>query len=68
MHTALIFTLEPVFAAFFAVWLQGDNLGGLALVGAVLILLGMLLAEAGPQLIAYRARRSQRYARSQNLT
>lgn len=44
-HTALIFTMEPVFAAFFAhVWLA-EQLTGRAAVGAVLILLGMLAAE-----------------------
>lgn len=44
-HTALIFTMEPVFAAFFAyVWLA-EQLGGRAAVGAVLILAGMLAAE-----------------------
>jgi drug/metabolite transporter (DMT)-like permease len=50
VHTALIFTMEPVFAAVFGFWLQGDRLGPGGWVGAVLILGGMLLAELGPQL------------------
>jgi drug/metabolite transporter (DMT)-like permease len=45
VHTALIFTLEPVFAAAFGAWLQGDRLGPPALLGAALILAGMLVAE-----------------------
>lgn len=44
-HTALIFTMEPVFAAFFAhLWLA-EQLGGRAAIGAALILAGMLAAE-----------------------
>ncbi len=49
VHTALIFTLEPVFAAIFSVWLQGDRLGAASLAGGGLILLGMVLAEIGAQ-------------------
>ncbi len=52
VHTALIFTMEPVFAAVFGFWLQGDRLGLSGLVGAAFILGGMLLAELGPQLHA----------------
>ncbi len=44
-HTALIFTMEPVFAAFFAnLWL-GEVISGRASIGAGLILAGMLVAE-----------------------
>jgi drug/metabolite transporter (DMT)-like permease len=50
IHAALIFALEPVFAAVFGVWLQNDYLGVAGIVGAVLILVGMLLAELGPNL------------------
>jgi drug/metabolite transporter (DMT)-like permease len=56
VHTALIFTLEPVFAAIFGVWLQGDRLGPIAISGAALILIGMLVAELGPQLRALQSR------------
>lgn len=47
-HAALIFTLEPVFAAIFGMWLQGDRLSLLGWLGAALILCGMLVAELGP--------------------
>lgn len=47
VHTALIFTLEPVFAAAFGVWLQGDRFGPVELAGALLILGGMVVAELG---------------------
>ncbi len=57
VHTALIFILEPVFAAIFAVWLQHDVLGPIAISGAALILSGMLLAELGPLLQRSQARR-----------
>jgi drug/metabolite transporter (DMT)-like permease len=50
VHTSLIFTLEPVFAAIFGYILQGDRLGPIALTGAVLIVGGMLVAEIGPYL------------------
>ncbi|MHB9089937.1 MAG: DMT family transporter, partial [Chloroflexota bacterium] len=44
-HAALIFTMEPVFAAFFAyLWLE-ETIGGRAFAGAALILAGMLVAE-----------------------
>lgn len=47
-HTALIFTMEPVFAALFArLWL-GEELGPRAAIGAALILGGMLAAELIP--------------------
>lgn len=45
LHTALIFTLEPVFAAFFGVWLQHDRLGVAAWAGAAMILAGMILGQ-----------------------
>lgn len=46
-HTALIFSLEPVFAAVSSYLLIGEQLGGRALIGCGLILAGMLSAEAG---------------------
>lgn len=48
-RTALIFTFEPVFAAFFAWWWGGEILTGWALVGAALIFLSLLLAEVRPK-------------------
>ncbi len=47
-RTALIFTMEPVFAAFFAwLWLK-ETMGLWGWVGAALILAGILLAEIRP--------------------
>jgi len=44
-HTAIIFTLEPVFAAITSYLLLSERLGVRALLGAALILAGILLAE-----------------------
>jgi drug/metabolite transporter (DMT)-like permease len=44
-HTALVFTMEPVFAAVFAYVLLSEQLSDRALIGGVLILAGMVLAE-----------------------
>lgn len=44
-HTAIIFTMEPVFAAACAWLLGGEILGSRQWVGCVLILAGMLVAE-----------------------
>jgi len=44
-HTALIFALEPVFAALSSWIVIGERLGGKALAGASLILLGMVVSE-----------------------
>lgn len=43
--TALIFCLEPVFAGICAYFLIGENIGVTGLIGAVLILFGMILSE-----------------------
>ncbi len=44
-HTALIFALEPVFAALTSRVVVGERLGTKALLGAGLILLGMIISE-----------------------
>ena len=44
-HTALIFTLEPVFAALTSRLVTKEHLGGKALLGAALILAGMVISE-----------------------
>lgn len=49
-HTALIFAMEPVFAALFAYLLAGERLGGRRWAGCGLMLMGMLVAELGPLL------------------
>jgi drug/metabolite transporter (DMT)-like permease len=46
-HTALLFSLEPVFAAFFGWWWASEHLGAKELIGCGLILAGMLIAELG---------------------
>jgi drug/metabolite transporter (DMT)-like permease len=44
-HTALIFTLEPVFATVFAYWFLDQGLSAWECVGGILILAGILVAE-----------------------
>jgi drug/metabolite transporter (DMT)-like permease len=44
-RTALAFSLEPVWAAFFGFTLAGDRLGAVGYLGCVVILAGILLAE-----------------------
>lgn len=44
-QTALMFCLEPVFAALYAFWAAGERLGGYGFLGAVLILAGMVVSE-----------------------
>jgi drug/metabolite transporter (DMT)-like permease len=51
VHASLIYTMEPVFAAVFGIWLQGDRLGPIALTGAALIVAGMVIAELGPYMV-----------------
>ena len=47
-RTALIFALEPVFALLTAVGLAGETVTGSGLIGAALILTGILLVELKP--------------------
>ena len=44
-RTALAFSLEPVWAAFFGITLAGDRLGVVGVLGCVVIMAGILLAE-----------------------
>ena len=44
-HTALIFTMEPVFAGLFGYLLAGERLGARGLAGCGLILAGMLIGQ-----------------------
>jgi len=48
-RTAVVMTMEPVFALGFAVVLAGEVLGARTLAGAALVLLAMLLTELGPR-------------------
>ena len=50
-HTALIFTMEPVFAWLTSLLFLGERLGPRALTGAGCILGGIVLAELGPTLL-----------------
>jgi drug/metabolite transporter (DMT)-like permease len=44
-QTALAFSLEPVWAAFFGVTLAGDRLGALGWLGCAVIMAGIVVAE-----------------------
>ncbi|MBA3531721.1 MAG: DMT family transporter [Ardenticatenales bacterium] len=57
-HTALIFALEPVFAALFAIIFANETLENKEWFGGALILLGMLLAESVDAWQAARARKA----------
>jgi drug/metabolite transporter (DMT)-like permease len=48
-QTAVIYALEPVFAAVFSVWLLGDTFTNLGLVGAGCILIAMLVSQINPE-------------------
>lgn len=50
VQTALILTLEPVFAGIFGIWLAGERLNFTQFFGALLILAAVLLAEIAPLL------------------
>ena len=50
-HTALIFTAEPVFAAIFGYIVLGEKLSNTGLIGAMLILTGMLITEIDIKLL-----------------
>ena len=49
-RTAIILTMEPVFAAFFGYWLAGDRLVPVQIAGAVLILSALFVGEVLPVL------------------
>lgn len=46
---ALIFVLEPVFAALFAFWLLGERLGTVGWIGGAVVVFAMLVAELRPR-------------------
>ncbi len=48
-RTAIIFALEPVFAALAGIWLLGETLSGQQILGCVLILAGTLASELLPE-------------------
>ncbi len=55
-RAALIYTLEPVWAAIFSVWLLDEKLTGLAWAGGGMIVAGMIVAEAWPLLLNKKSR------------
>ncbi len=48
-RTALVMSMEPVFAAFFAVLLGGESLTSRMLLGGAMVLTAMLVVELRPQ-------------------
>ena len=48
-RTAIVMSMEPVFAAFFAVLLGGESLTARMLLGGALVLAAMLIVEVGPR-------------------
>ena len=48
-RTAIIMSMEPVFASFFAVWLGGEHLTSRLLVGGATVLAAMLIVELAPR-------------------
>jgi drug/metabolite transporter (DMT)-like permease len=48
-RTAIVMSMEPVFAAFFAVLLGGESLTARMVGGGVLVLAAMLIVEIGPR-------------------
>jgi EamA-like transporter family len=50
-HAALIFLLEPVFAAALG-WLTGERLTAIAMAGGGLILIAVLVAELAPTVVS----------------
>ncbi len=58
-RAALIYTLEPVFAAIFSVWLAGDRLTSIGWFGGAMIVVGMIVAEVWPLVAKKRAMAKQ---------
>src|SRR5690554_7190308 len=54
-RAALIFTLEPIFAAIFAMFLLGERLAPLGMLGSILIMVGIIGAEFTPRKVKQRA-------------
>jgi drug/metabolite transporter (DMT)-like permease len=53
-RTALVFTLEPVWAAFFGYTLAGDRLGWVGSLGCAVIMAGIVLAEPAAAAVLVR--------------
>ncbi len=48
-RSAIIMSMEPVFASFFAVWLGGEELTNRLLLGGAMVLVAMLTVELAPR-------------------
>ncbi len=48
-RSAIIMSMEPVFASFFAVWLGGEHLTTRLLIGGAMVLVAMLTVELAPR-------------------
>lgn len=57
-RAALIYTLEPVFAAIFSIWLAGDRLTMVGWAGGAMIVIGMIVAEVWPLSVQKRLAQS----------
>jgi drug/metabolite transporter (DMT)-like permease len=55
-RAAVVFSLEPVFATLFAVWLGWEQLGPRMLIGGGVVLAGVLVSEVGGAWLAGRRR------------
>jgi drug/metabolite transporter (DMT)-like permease len=49
VRTAVVLTMEPVFAGIFGVLIDGDDLGVRTLLGAICVIAAMIFVEAGPR-------------------
>jgi drug/metabolite transporter (DMT)-like permease len=61
-HTALAFSLEPVWTAFFGFTLAGDRLGAVAWLGFIVIMAGIVVAEPAAADVLVRLVRRPRAA------
>jgi drug/metabolite transporter (DMT)-like permease len=55
-HAAIIFALEPVWAALLAAWLLGERLGGTGVWGGALVLAGIVVSELRLRRVAVHSR------------
>lgn len=58
-HAAILFALEPVFAAFLAAWILGERFGLRAGMGAALILCGVIVSELRLRKLHHRQENAQ---------
>jgi drug/metabolite transporter (DMT)-like permease len=59
-RTAIILTMEPVFAALFGYWLAGDRLVAVQILGALMILSALVIGEVLPVLRRSKQARPRR--------